>query len=193
MTPAIKYLIVAGVIVVLATSGLILVQHRKPAPAPKNFYTITDEPAKLKFNVSKNFEPIPKAELASLNPGFNYGFKSKLDPSAQCIVAQSQLKGSGQATPADLRDGLIAEIKKVHPDVELENPQSATKLAKFGQGQGVLLQLSYKEEAVKIRRVEVIALGKSTQVVAYCNSPLELAAKYYPDFTTFFSSLKITG
>jgi hypothetical protein len=193
MASARKYLIVALVGLAVLAIGWLFYYLQKPAEKPKNYYTITDETAKLSFNVSKNFKAIPKAELAGMNPGFNYGYRSASNPATQCIVAQSQLKGSGKTTPTDLRDGLMAEIKRVHPDVQLENPETATKLAKFGQGQGVLLQLSYKEGDVKTRRVEIIALGKSTQVVAYCNTPLELADEYYNDFTTLFSSIKITS
>lgn len=193
MTIGHKYQIAAGVIVVLVIGGWLVTHRKKPAPAPRNFYSVTDQTAKLTFNVSKNFEPIPKAELASLNPGFNYGYKSKSDSSTQCFVAESQLKGAGNTSPAQLRDGLLAEIKKVHPDLVLDNPDTASKLAKFGQGQGVLLKMSYMEGAVKTQRVEIIALGKSTQVVAYCNTPTEQASKYYQDFTIFFSSIQITG
>lgn len=180
--------------VCLILSGILLTNlpQNKPPTVADNFNHISDSSIGLSFNMSKTFEPISRDELAAMNPGFTYGFKPADDVHASCIISNIKLTASGAVTPEQLRDGLMKEIKKVHPDVKLINPETALNAVKFGDAKGILLQMTYQEGESIIRRVETITLGKTTQVIAYCQSLSKDSARYYNDFTTFFSSLKLT-
>ncbi|MEX0881312.1 MAG: hypothetical protein WDZ34_00260 [Candidatus Saccharimonadales bacterium] len=168
------------------------IDRTKPITKPANFNTVSDSSTGLSFNMSKNFEPIPEEELAAMNPGFSYGFRSASDPKALCIVSQSRLGGRGSVSSKVLRDGILVEVKKVHLDAKLLNESTALNPVKFGEAQGLLLEIAYTEGTDSIRRVEIIALGKAFQVIAYCQSLAADNQRYYKDFTIFFSSLKLT-
>jgi len=178
---------------VIALGFLILHKNQAKQPEAQNFNTISDSSTGLSFNMSKSFKPIPKTELAAMNPGFTYGFVAENDTQAVCIVSPTTLTKGGTITPEQLRDGILSEVKKVHPDTTLDNAATAANWAQFGNGQGVLLQLTYGDGTTKIKRVEIIALGKSkaVQVTAYCQSPATDNQRYYTAFTIFFSSLKL--
>lgn len=188
-------LLVAVGIILLVSAGLAIgyfIFQKQPAETTnESFNTVSDTSTGLTFNMSKSFAPIAKDQLAAMNPGFNYGFKPDSDANALCIISQSQLKGSGSISGADLKDGLLKEVRKLHPDIKLNNQDSVTKLIKFGDATGILVDINYKQGAYTIRRVEVIAVGKKTQAIAYCQSLAQDNSKYYSDFTTFFSSLKL--
>lgn len=158
-------IIVLAVIIVL----LLVKDKDESAGPPSNFNTISDGSTGLSFNMSKEFAAIPRDELVGMNPGFTYGFRPADDSDASCIVSQSPLASSGAIPPpSELRDGLLKEVRKTHPDAKLTNPQTASRPVQFGKAAGVLLELNYTEGARKVKRVEVIAVGKSTQVIAYC-------------------------
>ena len=182
------------IIVMLAAIIVLLLGKDKEESAgpPTNYNRVSDGSTGLSFNMSKKFAPIPRNELAAMNPGFTYGFRPADDPDASCILSQSPLIASGTLpSSARLRAGLFQEVKKVHPDVRLDNPRTASNPVRFGKAAGVLLELHYSEGARKIKRVEVIAVGKSTQMIAYCQSLARDNQRYYDDFTTFFSSLSL--
>lgn len=183
------FIIIALVVIIV----LLLGKDKDDSPRTQTDYnTVSDGSTGLSFNMSKKFAPIPRNELAAMNPGFTYGYRPANDPDASCIVSQSPLVTSGTLpSPARLRAGLFREVKKVHPDVRLGNPQTASKPVRFGKAAGVLLELHYSEGVRKIKRVEVIAVGKSTQVIAYCQSLARDSQRYYDDFTIFFSSLSL--
>lgn len=188
--------LVGGLLLIsLGVLGSLFILHKLPKEqktiSPSNFNTVSDSSTGLSFNMSKKFEPIPKEELAGLNPGFAYGYRPINDTKTYCILSQTSLTASGTITPEELRDGILNEIRKLHPDVVLSNSATALNPVKFGEGKGVLLQVTYSEGTTEIKRVEVIALGKAFQVIAYCQSASADNPKYYNDFTTFFSSLKI--
>lgn len=172
---------------------LVLSKDNDNSPGSQtNHNTISDGSTGLSFNMSKKFVPIPRDELAAMNPGFTYGFRPTGDTDASCIVSQSPLASSGAIPPpAQLRDGLLNEVKKTHPDAKLANPQAASKPVQFGEAQGVLLELQYSEGVEKVKRVEILAVGKATQVIAYCQSLAQDNQRYYDDFTVFFSSLRL--
>ncbi len=189
-------LLVALVVAIVAAA--IYHSHSQPqkqaSPQQSNLNTISDSSIGLTFNMSKSFDPIPRDELTALNPSFSYGFRPANDANTSCILTQTKLNSSGTITAEQLRDGIVNEVKSVHPDVTLDNPAAAAKWAQFGNGQGVLLQLSFTDGSAKMARVEIIALGKAkpVQVTAYCQSLVSDSVKYYTDFTTFFSSIKLT-
>ncbi len=168
-----------------------IIFHKKPQAQTQtnvsDIYTISDASAGLTFNVSKDFTPISDSELKVMNPDFTYGFRPVSDPNAVCIVSKTKLIASGTVTPSALRDGILGTIKSIHTDVKLDSWSPA----KFGDAQGVILQATYTDSGVKIKRVEIIALGQTTEVVAYCQSTSVDSSKYYNDFTTFFSSIRL--
>ncbi|HLG90986.1 MAG TPA: hypothetical protein VI336_02385 [Candidatus Saccharimonadales bacterium] len=187
------YLLVALAVVGLAV-WLIFLRDNAADRTEKNsasYDTISDSSTGLSFNMSKKFAPISREELSVLNPGFSYGFRASDDPKAQCIISQVKLSAGGTSSPEELRDGVLGEVKKIHPDATIANEATALNLAKFGDAQGILLEIVYTEGNTKIKRVEVIALGKVNEVIAYCQSLADDNQRYYNDFTIFFSSLKL--
>jgi hypothetical protein len=176
----------------VAASAAILIIALVTQPPAKPYNTVDDSSTGLKFNMSKRFEPIPRDKLAAMNPSFTYGFKSPSDPAASCIVSQTKLASTGNVPPASvLRDGLLGEIKKTHPDVKLDNKANAGKLVKFGSAYGALLEMTYSDKSDLIKRVETLAVSKTSQLTAFCQSRSADNSKYYQDFTVFFSSLEL--
>jgi hypothetical protein len=155
----------------------------KPSADPGHV-TINDETAGLSFNMSNNFQAIPKEALTLFNGDALYAFRVPDDKNAQCLISQAE---PSSLTAGELRDGVFNEIKNNHPDAKLDS--SATVLV--GVARGVSIQISYTDNGNKIKRVE-IAAGKTNLTFAYCQSLAIDSAKYYNDFTTFFSSLKLT-
>ncbi len=180
-----RLLIAFGLISILVIVGWLLTRPEN------NYNSVADSSIGLTFNISKKFEVIPRSELTALNPGFLYGYRPPGDSRASCIISQSSLARGGTTSTSDLRDGLLKEVKKLHPDVKLTNENSALNLVKFGEAKGVLLEMEYGKKEQKINRVEIIALGKKIQVIAYCESLGQDNARYYQNFTTLFSSLKL--
>jgi len=185
-----------GAMLILATGLIIWLlppSTDKPADVipKKNFNTINDTSVGLSFNVSTDFEPIARDELAAMNPGFTYGFVRVDDKLAKCIVSVSKLKSPGSITATKLRGGLIRAIKKSHPSVKLVNQTESDRLLKFGASPGVLLEVSFKENGNVKNRVEIIALGNKNQVIAYCEGLTKDQARYKDAFTVFFSSFRL--
>lgn len=187
------YLFVAMALVAIGIfTWLFGTQDNLQPSQPKNYNTVTDTAAGLTFNVSKNFEPFPRDELATMNPGFSYGYRAIDNRKAVCILSQTKLGGRGSVTAEELRDGILKEVKRIHPDAKLANEASSLKPVKFGDAHGVLLEIVFSEGESKIKRVEIAALGKIYQIIAYCESNEADSQRYYSDFTIFFSSLKLT-
>ncbi len=188
------YLALLLVLIALAVwfSAFNKAPENKSETQTTNYNTISDSSTGLSFNMSKKFETIPREELAAMNPGFTYGFRPNDDPNAQCIVSQTKLAGRGSATGEELRNGIMDEVRKVHPDAVVANESTALNPVKFGEAQGILLEILYTEGGSKIKRVEIIALGNVNQVIAYCQSLASDNQRYYDDFTIFFSSLKLS-
>lgn len=193
-----RRIILYTAIVAIIAAGIWLMAFRQdPKPvnnaAVKNYYTISDQSVGLSFNVSKKFSPIPREELAAMNPGFTYGFRAVSDLNTICILSQIKLTAGGTITPTELRDGILGEIKKLHPDATITNESTVLNPVKFGEAQGILLEILYTEGASQVKRVEIIALGKTNEVIAYCQSLAADNPQYYNDFTIFFSSLKLNS
>lgn len=190
-----KYLYLVGLIVAVLVAWFIFFggDSKKTSDSqPANYNTISDSSTGLSFNMSKKFEAIAKRQLVAMNPAFSYGFQAVDDPNAQCIIVRIELNKAGVVlSPREVRDNELKAIKVVHPDVMLVNEASSLNPAKFGKAEGLLLEIVYTDRDLKIKRVEVIAIGNVDQVTAYCQSLESDNAKYYNDFTTFFSSLKL--
>jgi len=147
--------------------------------------TVSDTPHGLSFNISKSFAAIPDKELASLNPGFLYGYRPSGDANTECVISQTK---AGNITAGQLRDGVFNEIKNNHTDANLDS----SAIVQVGVARGVSLQTSFTDGGLRIKRVEVAAVGKTNITFAFCQSLAADSSRYYNDFTIFFSSLKLT-
>lgn len=148
------------------------------------FNTISDAPHGLSFNMSKSFAAIPEKELASLNPGFLYGYRPSGDANTECVISQTE---AGNFTAGELRDGVFNEIKNNHTDASLDSSANV----QVGAVRGISLQTSFTDSGLHIKRIEIAAVSNTKMTFAYCQSLAADSSKYYNDFTTFFSSLKI--
>jgi hypothetical protein len=171
----------------IAFAGLAIIRM---APTKQNtasgslFNTISDTRHGLSFNLSKSFAAIPDKELASLNPGFLYGYRPSGDANTECVISQAEV---GNITAGQLRDGVFNEIKNNHTDASLDS----SAVVQVGMARGISLQASFTDGGLRIKRVEVAAVGKTNITFAFCQSLATDSSKYYNDFTTFFSSLKL--
>jgi hypothetical protein len=172
----------------IAFAGLAILRK---APTKQNtasqplFNTISDTPHGLSFNISKSFAAIPDKELASLNPGFLYGYRPSGDANTECVISQTE---AVNITAGPLRDGIFNEIKNNHTDASLDSSANA----QIGAVRGVSLQMSFTDGGLHIKRIEIAAVGNTKMTFAYCQSLATDSSKYYNDFTIFFSSLKLT-
>lgn len=172
----------------IAFAGLAITRK---APTKQNtasqplFNTISDTPHGLSFSLSKSFAAIPEKELASLNPGFLYGYRPSADANTECVISQTE---AGNITAGELRDGVFNEIKNNHTDASLDS----SAVVQVGAARGVSLQTSFTDSGLNIKRVEIAAVGNTKMTFAYCQSLATDSAKYYNDFTIFFSSLKLS-
>ncbi len=147
------------------------------------YTTINDNSAGLSFNMSKNFQAIPRNKVVLLSKAL-YAFQVPNDANAECIISQTK---SGKVTAGQLRDGVFKVIKDNHASANLDS----SGIVQVGAARGVLLQVSYKDNGLSIKRAEIAAVGKTNITFAYCQSLAADSSKYYKDFTTFFSSLKV--
>ncbi|MBI4034505.1 hypothetical protein HY380_01250 [Candidatus Saccharibacteria bacterium] len=184
-----KFFLVAGLLIaaVLITW---LVTKNNNSQVPSDYYSVNDTTNGLSFNMSRRFLPIARADLPQL---YSYGYQAEGDKYANCYISQSKLKKGQRPSPAQAVKGLLNEIKKVHPDAKLNNQTAASNPVVFGNSTGVLLDLNFKELKKTFRRVEILAVGKTSQVIAYCESLARDNTEYYDDFTIFFSSLKLNS
>lgn len=178
-------LVLAGTVAII---GYVIFRNFAPqAASSPGFAIVNDSERKLSFNMSNNFKAIPKAALAIFNSNALYGFQAINDKDAWCVITQTKISSPRKVTAGYLRDGTFSTIKKNHPNARLDK---ATTI-RAGSAPGVLLEISYEDMASSIKRAEVAALSKSSIIFAYCQSLAADSAKYYNDFTIFFSSLRI--
>ncbi len=184
-----KYLgIVLVALVFIGIGALIsyVIFHKDSSPkisTNPGHVTINDTSAGLSFNMSKNFQVIPRNELVIFS-GALYGFRVPNDTNTECIISQTK---SGKVTAGQLRDGVFKVIKLNHANAQLDS----SSIVQVGLSKGVLLQISYSDASLNIKRVEIAAVGDTYITFAFCQSLAADNPKYYNDFTTFFSSLKI--
>jgi hypothetical protein len=189
-------LIVVVSILLLGTGGFWLVkiknkpEEKKPANQEKNYFEINDELAGIYFKVGKKFDRMPANQLQTKNPNFIYGFSAKDDNSVTCFISQTKRENAGVVKVADLRDGVLEQMKKSNPDAKLDDAQ----IVDVGENnnKGAKLKMSYTEaDKIPMIQWETVGITEKLSTFAFCNCPKAVVDLYQEEFELFLSSLKI--
>ncbi|KKR21598.1 MAG: hypothetical protein UT50_C0006G0012 [Candidatus Moranbacteria bacterium GW2011_GWA2_39_41] len=157
-------------------------------PVEKNYFEINDETSGVFFRVSKNFDRMTAQELQVKNPAFMYGFTTKSDKTAYCVISQTKRDKPGGVKATDLRDGVLAQVKKSFPDTSLE---SASVVEVGDQNNGIKIVMNYTDNKMPTAQQEVVGITDKTATFAFCMSPKAVLDLYQDDFNLFLNSLKI--
>ncbi len=180
-----------GLIIAVVLAVLLIATHRSKPSASTQNNTVSDTSIGLSFNISKDFQPIPRDVLTAMNPGFLYGFQATDSTSTQCIISQTKLNKPIKVSNGALHfleQGAFDDIQKNHPGAKLID----WAVVQTASGPAALLETSYKDGSAKIRRAEVILPSDTALTFAYCQSPSGQNDRYRSDFSVLFDSLKVT-
>lgn len=155
----------------------------------KNYFEIEDETAGISFNVSKNFDRMTAQELQTKNAAFIYGFSAKNNKNIRCIVSQTAIEKKGVIKVADLRDGVLEQVRKSFTDVSLESAKIA--IVGANNNKGAKLKINYTEKSIAMTQWEVVGINEKKATFLFCVAPKDVVSSYQEDFDLFLDSLKI--
>jgi len=164
--------------------------EKLPVATEKNYYEINDELAGVSFKIGKKFDRMPAQQLQMKNPSFVYGFLSQDDVKVNCFISQTQRENAGVVKVAELRDGVLEQLKKTNPDVRLEE----AKVIDIGENnnKGAKLKMSYTEaEKTPMIQWEVTGITEKKATFAFCVSPRAVLDLYQEDLELFLDSVRI--
>lgn len=159
------------------------------ATPEKNYYEINDELAGVSFKIGKKFDRMPAQQLQMKNPNFVYGFISQDDAKVNCFISQTKRENPGIVKVAELRDGVLEQLKKSNPDVRLDEAE----IIEIGENnnKGAKLKMSYKEEENSILQWETAGITDKAATFAFCGCPKAVIELYEDDFNLFLDSVRI--
>lgn len=189
-------LIVVVFVLLVGAGGFWFLKYKnKPAEKSqtiqeKNYFEINDELAGIAFKIGKKFDRMPANLLQTKNPNFVYGFSAKDDNSVTCFISQTKRENVGVVKVADLRDGVLEQLKKSNPDAKLDDAQ----IVDVGENnnKGAKLKMSYTEaEKTPMIQWETVGITEKLSTFAFCNAPKAVIELYQEEFELFLNSLKI--
>ena len=160
------------------------------APEEKNYFLINDEFAGVSFKISKKFDRMLAQQLQIKNPSFVYGFLSRDDAKVNCFISQTQREAPGIVKVADLRDGVMEQLKKSNPDARMDE----AIIIEIGENnnKGAKLKMSYTEaEKASMIQWEVAGITEKRATFAFCNAPQAVLDLYQEDLNLFLDSVRI--
>lgn len=187
---------VVAVILLLSAGGFWFLkfknkpEEKKPASQEKNYFEINDELAGVSFRIGKKFDRMPANQLQMKNPNFIYGFFTKDDNSVTCFISQTKRESAGIVKVADLRDGVLEQLKKSNPDTKLDDAQ----IVDVGENnnKGAKLKMSYTEaDKIPMIQWETVGITDKLSTFAFCNCPKAVVDLYQEEFELFLNSVKI--
>lgn len=156
----------------------------------KNYYEINDELAGVSFKIGKKFDRMPAQQLQIKNPSFIYGFLAKDDANINCFISQTQRENPGVVKVAELRDGVLEQLKKSNPDARLDE----ASIIEVGENnnKGAKLKMSYTEADKNLMiQWEVAGITEKKATFAFCSAPQAVLDLYQEDLDLFLDSVRI--
>lgn len=167
----------------------------KPTEKPhtqteKNYFEINDELAGIYFKVNKKFDRMPAQQLQMKSPNFIYGFYARDDNSVNCFISQTKREKSGVVKVAELRDGVLEQLKKNNSDAKIDEAE----VVDIGENnnKGAKIKMSYTEmDKNPMIQWETVGITDKTATFAFCVCSKAVIDLYRDDFDSFLDNVRI--